>query len=179
MAYNSSMKRLKQHFKHFLILLFLLLVHCTASFAAPGPEAFPPLPFDQELSEEDATDRPRHIRPTADPEDIIHYRGSRTYSENLPLEIINTRCERKADNIVSVVILFNQSINPRMLRMDSFFFNNRPLPMGTRFHFNKKGNSVRMVLPVAEDSFKLKVQKISSFDGKIIEPIELLIEVVR
>ena len=49
--------------------------------------------------------------------------------------------------------------------------------MGTKFHFNKKGNSVRMVLPVAEDSFKLKVQKISSFDGKIIEPIELLIEV--
>ena len=36
-----------------------------------------------------------------------------------------------------------------------------------------------MLLPVTEDTYKLKVQNISSFDGKIIEPVELLIEVER
>ena len=63
------------------------------------------------------------------------------------------------------------------MKADSFSFNNKPLPFGTRFNFNKKGNSVRMLLPVKENTFKLKVQNISSFDGKDIELVELLIEV--
>ena len=177
MAYNSSMKRMKLNFKHFLFLFFMIFVPCTASFAAPASEVFPPIPFEQELPEEDFPDRPRRIRPPRDPDNIIHYRGNRAYAENLPLEIVHTRCERKAEDVVSLIIFFNQSINPRSMKADSFSFNNKPLPFGTRFNFNKKGNSVRMLLPVKENTFKLKVQNISSFDGKDIEPVELLIEV--
>ena len=148
-----------------------MFVPCTASFAAPDSEVFPPLPSEQELPEEVFPkdekakendflkgDFKRLPPPPKDPDNIIHYRGNRAYAENSPLEIIHTHCERKAE-------------------ADSFFFNNRPLPFGTRFNFNKKGNSVRMLLPLNEATFKLKVQNISSFDGKMIEPVELLIEV--
>ena len=171
------MKRLKTHFKHFLTFSFLTFVLSATSFAEPGQDVFPPLPPVQELPEEASAARPRHPRPPRDPDNIIHYRGNRAYAENLPLEIVHTRCERKAEDFVSLVIFFNQSINPRTIGHDSFFFNNRPLPFGTRFNFNKKGNSVRMLLPLSEATFKLKVQNISSFDGKMIEPVELLIEV--
>ena len=177
MAYNSSMKRLKIHFKNFLFFSFMMCVYCAPSFAAPGSEGFPPLPFDQEPPEEELPDKQHYKRPPKDPDNIIHYRGNRAYTENLPLEIVHTRCERKAENIVSIVIFFNQSINPLTLRSDSFHLNNKVIPFGMRFHFNKKGNSVSMLLPVTEDTFKLKVQNISSFDGKMIEPVELLIEV--
>ena len=177
MAYNSGMKRLKIHFKHFLTFSFLMFVLCTTSFAAPGPEGFPPLPLNQELPEEAPADRPPHPSPPRNPDNIIHYRGNRAYSENLPLELVHTRCEKKADELVSLVLIFNQSIDPRTIRPDSCFINNKPLPFGIRFNFNKKGNSVRMLLPLTEDTFKLKVQNISSFEGKKIEPVELLIEV--
>ena len=177
MAYNSGMKRLKIHFKHFLTFSFLMFVLCTTSFAAPGPEASPPLPFAQEPPKEDFKDKPPQPRPPRDPDNIVHYRGNRAYSEDLPLELVHTRCEKKADELVSLVLIFNQSIDPRTIRPDSCFINNKPLPFGIRFNFNKKGNSVKMLLPLKEDTFKLKVQNISSFDGKIIEPIELLIEV--
>lgn len=154
-----------------------MFVLSATSFAEPGQDVFPPLPPVQELPEEASADRPRHPRPPRDPDNIIHYRGNRAYAENLPLEIVHTRSERKAEDVVSLVIFFNQSINPRALHPDSFLLNNRPLPFGIRFNFNKKGNSVRMLLPSKEDTFKLKVQNISSFDGKMIEPVELLIEV--
>lgn len=171
------MKRLKTCFKHFLLFSFLVIVPCTTSFAESDQESFPPLPPGQNLPEEGSADRPRHPWPPRDPDNIIHYRGNRAYAENLPLEIVHTRCERKAEDFVSLVIFFNQSINPRTIGHDSFVFNNRPLPFGTRFNFNKKGNSIRMLLPLTEATFKLKVQNISSFDGKMIEPVELLIEV--
>lgn len=181
MAYNSSMKRLKKDFKYFLLFSFLMCMYCAPSFAAPGPEGFPPLPSDQEFPGEDLSKRPLPppppSRPPRNPDNIIHYRGNRAYSEILPFEIVHTRSERKAEDVVSLVIFFNQSINPRSLNPDSFLLNNNPLPFGIRFNFNKKGNSVRMLLPLTEDTFKLKVQNISSFDGKMIEPIELLIEV--
>lgn len=177
MAYNSGMKSMKKGFKYFLIFSFLMLVPCAASFAAPGSEEFPPLPFDQEPPKEEFKDKPPQPRPPRDPDNIIHYRGNRAYSENLPLELVHTRCEKKADELVSLVLIFNQSIDPRTIRPDSCFINNKPLPFGIRFNFSKKGNSVKMLLPLKEDTFKLKVQNISSFDGKKIEPVELLIEV--
>ena len=190
LLYNSGMNGWKKDYLHFFIFSFLMFVPCTASFAAPDSEVFPPLPSEQELPEEVfpkdekakendflKDDFKRLPPPPKDPDNIIHYRGNRAYAENSPLEIIHTHCERKAEDFVSLVIFFNQSINPRSMQPDSFFFNNRPLPFGTRFNFNKKGNSVRMLLPLTEDTFKLKVQNISSFDGKMIEPVELLIEV--
>ena len=185
------MKSLKQHFIHFLLFSFLMSVPVTASSATPDSEGFPPLPRDQELNEEDSHtfEKPpappvapdgtfkRPPRPPKDADNIINYRGNRTYTENLPLKINHTNCERKADDIVCVEIVFNQSINPRSLHHDCFLLNNHPLPFGTRFTFNKKGNTIKLMVPSSVNSFKLMIQKISSFDGSEIEPIEILAEV--
>ena len=193
MAYNASMKSLKKNFKHFLISSFFIIVPCTASFAAPGSEVFPPLPPNQERQEEvppmgskppvpNGTPDEEFKRPPMPPKDsdnIINYRGTRTYSENLPLKISNIKSERKADDIVCVVIIFNQSIDPRSLDHDSFFINNQALPFGTRFTFNRKGNTIKIMVPVSENSFKLKIQNINSYDGSLLEPVEILTEVAR
>ena len=49
--------------------------------------------------------------------------------------------------------------------------------MITRFAFNKKGDTVKIFLPMDSNTFKLKISKIRSFDGSEIDPVELLIEV--
>ena len=171
------MKSLKTHFKHFLTFSFLTFVLCATSFAEPGQDVFPPLPPVQELPEEASVDRPRHPQPPRDPDNIIHYRGNRTYAENLPLEIIKTKVIRKDTNMVMVIVIFNQSINPRSVHHDSIMVNNMRAPAGARFSFNKKGDTIRILFPVKEDSFKLKVQNVSSFNGAEIDPVEILARV--
>ena len=188
MDYNSSMKTLKTSFKHFLIFSFFIILPCATGFADPGPEVPPPLPFDQDSQGDSSEygkppapqgDFRRPPLPPRDQDNIINFRGNRTYTENLPLKINQTRCERKADDVVCVEIIFNQTINPRSLHRDSFFINNAPLPLGTRFTFNKKGNTIKILVLTGGNSFKLKVQKICSFDGSVIEPVEILAEVER
>ena len=174
------MKSLKKNFKHFLTFSFLTFVLCTTSFAEPEQEVFPPLPPVQELPEE-ALKRPqrppRQMRPPRDSENIVNYRGSRTYSENLPLEIIKTKSIRKDTDMVLVIVIFNQNINPRSVGPDSIMVNNMKPPVGARFFFNKKGDTIRILFPVKEDSFKVKVQNVSSFNGAIIDPVEILSKV--
>ena len=168
-----------------------MFVANTASSESPEQGAFPPLPLDQEMSGEDSSEfkKPpvlplppdgnfkRPPRPPKDPDNIINYRGNRTYTENLPLKINYTSCERRSEDIVCLEIIFNQSINPRSLHYDCFLINNHPLPPGTKFAFNKKGNTIKLMVPSNSNSFKLMIHKITSFDGSVIEPIEILAEV--
>ncbi len=114
-----------------------------------------------------------------DPDNIIKYRGNRTYSENLPLKIIQTKCTKKEGKLVFIEIIFNQSINPRSIKPDSILINNTPLPPFVRFLFNKKGTSVKMLVPLTINSFKMRICNIRSFNNTFIEPVELLIEVER
>lgn len=129
------------------------------------------------------TEPPKNLPPPPqhpkDPENIIKYRGSRTYSENLPLKIIQTKCTRKDGNMVFVEIMFNQCINPRSIKPESILINNAPLPPFIRFLFNRKGTTVKMIIPLTLSSFKMKVCNICSFDNTIIEPVEFLVEVER
>ena len=180
------MNGFKKELIHSLLFSIFLLVPCTAFSAEPGLEGFPPLPPDQTLQGE-APSQPeapeeefkRFPPPPRDPENIIKYRGHRAYTDNQPLKVSQISCERKAKDLVFVVIIFNQSVDPRSVHHDSFNVNNSPLPLGTRFTYNKMGNKVRLLVPVTTDSFKIKIQDIRSFDGSEIEPVEILAEVKR
>ena len=142
--------------------------------ANPGQEVLPPLPPDQEKP---LFDSPRI--PPKDQESIIKYRGSRMYMENLPLEIVDTRCMwlDESENIVVVEVFFNQSINPRTLRYESIAVNDKILPEETRFSFNRKGDTIKLILLAPDDIFTLSVQGIKSYDGTTIEPVEIEVQV--
>ena len=154
-----------------------MIVLCATSFAEPEQDVFPPLPPVQELPEEALKSHQRPPRPPRDSDNIVNYRGNRTYSENLPLEIIRTKSIRKDIDMVLVIVVFNQNINPRSVGPDSIMVNNMKPPFGARFFFNKKGDTIRILFPVKEDSFKVKVQNVSSFNGAIIDPVEILSKV--
>ena len=159
MTYNSLMNSWKKGFIHFFFFYILMLVFCANSWAVPRQDGFP--------------------HPPKDPDNIINYRGKRTYKNNLPLEVNKINCERVNEEFVSIMIFFNQSINPRSLHFDSFFINDIPLPADTRFDFNKRGDMIRIIIPIQNNSFKIKMQNISSFDGSVIEPMQMQIEVTR
>ena len=175
---------MKKTFIHFFFFSFLMSAPFAASSASPDPEVFPPLPLDQEMHGEDSDEKElpdfaRPPRPPKDPENIMNYRGTRTYSEDLPLKITQTKSIRKEDNMVSIIIIFNQNINPRSLHRDSILINNMPIPMGARFAFNKRGDTIKILIPLQDSSFKLKVQNISSFNGSLLEAVEILSEIER
>ncbi len=186
------MRRLKKHLKHFLIFSFVFFAVNATSSATPDSEVFPPLPYDQELPEDFFPDRKPPVEgetgdkaeeerplPPKDADSIIKYRGNRTYSENLPLKLIQTRATRTDNGFVSLELSFNQSINPRSVRMNSILINNNPLAPEVRFAFNRKGNTIKVFFPMNYNSFKIKLLKIRSFNGNWIEPVEFLVEVER
>ncbi len=164
-----------------------MIVVCTASSATPESGDFPPLSPDQELHGEDFSgngNQPLQSNeynilppPPKDSDNIINYRGNRIYTDNLPLKINQTKCERKNANYVSLDIVFNQSINPRSVHHDSILINNSPLAPGIRFAFNKKGDTIKIFLPINENTFKVKIHRVCSFDGNWIEPVEILAQV--
>ena len=149
-----------------------MAVPCAVCVANPGQEVFPPLPPDQ--------DKPffePHKMPPKDSENIINYRGTRVYMENEMLEVEDTEIERLDEDTILLSIFFNRSINPRAIGRDSIIIDEEPLPEETRFAFNKKGDTIRMILNMSDDYFCLKVQKIYSFDGIMLEPVEFDLEI--
>lgn len=156
---------------HFLFFSFFFTVPCAVCVATPDQEFFPPLAPDQ--------DKPffePHTKPPKDPENIINYRGTRIYVENEELQIAETEAERIDDDTIMLAIVFNQSINPRSVGAESFIVDDEPLPEETRFAFNRKGDTIRMVVYMSDDYFSLKVQNVSAFDGTMIEPVEIDVE---
>ena len=153
---------------HFLFFSFFFTVPCAVCVATPDQEFFPPLAPDQ--------DKPffePHTKPPKDPEIIINYRGSRVYMENELLQVADTQVERLDDETILLSIIFNQTINPRSVRLDSIIIDDEQLPEDTRFAFNRKGDTIRMILNVSDNDFCLKVQNICAFDGSLIEPVEI------
>jgi len=129
----------------------------------PGPDNIPPsIPM-----------------PPKDSDNIMKYRGSRAYTENIPLKISQIKCVRKNDVFVSLRIIFNQSINPRSVIPGTILIDNMQLPREARLAFNKRGNSIRILLPMSSSFYKLKILKIKSFVGSELEPVELLVEVQK
>ena len=161
------MMRIKRNFLLFLFFSFFLWKGGRLLYAEPaerpGP-VNPVVPQKQDL-------------PPAPDSDIMHYRGSRVYSGNQAFEISQIKCKRIDEKTISLHITFNQSLNPRSVGKESIFLNGQPLPENIRFAFNRRGDTIKLLLPQLNDSFKLLIQKISSFDGKELAPIERLIEV--
>ncbi len=161
-----------------------------ASSALPGPEGFPPFPQDQEMQEEDFSEPeppapgfPEDERPDQpplppkDPDKVFYYRGNRTYSEELPLKVKFVRCEKGEDGEIILLIFFNQSVNPRSVNNESLLIDDNELPENIRFSFNRKGDTIRVVIDPEEEEFRLTVQDVCTFSGVCIEPVELLAKV--
>lgn len=181
LEYNASMRMSKKTLLHFLFFSLIITVPCTASSANPGSKCFPPLASGQDSLEEGFFKVQFNLPPPPpkNPDNIIHFHGNRTYSENLPLKINHIKCVRKDENCVCLDIYFNQMINPRSAKPDSILINNKPLAPGLRFAFNKKGDTIKILIPISGNTFKVKVQKIKSFSEVVIEPVEILVEVSR
>ncbi|MBR5033387.1 MAG: hypothetical protein IKX70_06940 [Treponema sp.] len=175
--------------------LFFTVVNA-ASSALPGPEGFPPFPPDQEMQEEDfsepelpvlpeapAPDFPDDERPDQpplppkNPDKVFYYRGNRTYSEELPLKVKFVRCEKGEDGEIILLIFFNQSVNPRSVNNESLLIDDNELPENIRFSFNRKGDTIRVIIEPEEEEFRLTVQDVCTFNGVYIEPVELLAKV--
>ncbi|MBO7583360.1 MAG: hypothetical protein J6T20_06185 [Treponema sp.] len=181
--------------------LFFTVVNA-ASSALPGPEGFPPFPPDQEMQEEGfpepkppapeekipnppAPDFPENEdenpdkppRPPKDPDKVFYYRGNRTYSEELPLKVKFVRCEKGEDGEIILLIFFNQSVNPRSVNNESLLIDDNELPENIRFSFNRKGDTIRVIIEPEEEEFRLTVQDVCTFNGVYIEPVELLAKV--
>ena len=108
---------------------------------------------------------------------IINYRGSRRLAENEPLIISQVKAVRTNKKNVTIEISFNQNINPRSVSAENFFIDNSVFSSGTRFSFNKKGDKIKVTITSVENSFLLRVQNVLSFDGMMIEPIEVFTQV--
>ena len=171
-----------------------------ASSALPGPEGFPPFPPDQEMQEEGfpeseppapeekipeppAPGFPEDERPDQpplppkDPDKVFYYRGNRTYSEELPLKVKFVRCEKGEDGEIILLIFFNQSVNPRSVNHECLLIDDNELPENIRFSFNRKGDTIRVIIPEDGEEFRITVQDICAFNGVCIETVELLAKV--
>jgi len=110
-------------------------------------------------------------------ENIMHYRGQRMYLDPAPLQIWQARCFHIDEKTLIIEILFNQTINPRTIGRESILVGGEVLPEGTRFSFNKKGDTIRIVYISENDDITLSVQNIFSFNGKAVEPVEMMLQV--
>lgn len=115
-------------------------------------------------------------------DEILYYRGSRTLAENEPLIINRAECKKTDESTATLEITFNQSINPKSVNHTSIFVDGKPLPDGTRFSFNKKGDTIKLTISskdgeTIKGAFTVHVQNISSFDGTDIEPVDIQVTV--
>lgn len=179
MVYNLSMKlKLRRH-------IFVLILLCAGGLYAQGPgggmsPSGPPSPSGGQTPGQPPGPPPKPPEKKDPPKDesrIFYYRGNRTYAENLPLKINQIKCVRLDENIVGIEILFNQRINPRSIKNESIFIDNKLLPDFCRCLFNKRGDTIKLRVPVKSQTFKFRIMDVRSFEGNEIEPVELLVEV--
>ena len=99
-----------------------------------------------------------------------------------PFLVTQVKSTKADDSSISLEITFNQSINPKSVNHTSIFVDGKPLPDGTRFSFNKKGDTIKLTVSskngeTANGAFTLQIQNISSFDGTGIDPVDIQFEV--
>ena len=115
-------------------------------------------------------------------DEILYYRGTRTLADGSPFLVTQVKSTKADDSSISLEITFNQSINPKSVNHTSIFVDGKPLPDGTRFSFNKKGDTIKLTVSskngeTANGAFTLQIQKITSFDGTGIDPVDIQVEV--
>ncbi len=110
--------------------------------------------------------------PVSDQE-IFYYRGSRVVAAEENFTVQSIKSEKTSGKEINVEITFNQDVNPLTFNENSILIDGQALPAATKFAFNKKGDTMRVSVPLQKDNFSLKIQNIESYDGTIIEPIEM------
>lgn len=141
-----------------------------------------PPPHDAETLPQESAQPDTHqdVRmPPHNADNLMYYRGARTISDNEPLIINRAECKKDGEKTATLEIIFNQSINPKSVNHTSFFIDGKQLPDGTRFSFNKKGDTIKITIPVGNNSFTLSAQGIISYDGTQMEPAEIQIDVTH
>ncbi|MBR1403021.1 MAG: hypothetical protein IJ558_02470 [Treponema sp.] len=106
-------------------------------------------------------------------EDFINYRGTRMSFSDEDFLLQQIKTERISDNTVNIEITFNQIINPRSFSYSSIKINGESLSAQTTFAFNKKGDTVRLSIPVTTSLFTLEIKDVQAFDGSALVPIEV------
>ena len=162
------------------IILFSLAAEVVLAEPAGNPAGHPALPPPPAppLNGAPPANFPPPPPPPKDADHTFKYRGTRTYNEDIPLKINQTKCNCVEKDFVCLQIIFNNSINPRSVKAERILINNHPMPENfVRFAFNKKGDTIKIFMPMRDKTFKLKLLKIRSFDGSVMEPIEILVEV--
>lgn len=139
--------------------------------ATPPPENFPP------------KNPPKNSnrQPSKQNENIINYRGNRTIADSTPLAVNSVKAVHTNKKNVTLEISFNQNINPRSVNIDSIFIDDSALPKETKFSFNKKGDTIKINIPLElvtdSESVLVKIQNVRSFNGTKIEPVEIFAKV--
>ena len=185
MPYNSIMKFFK---RQLLILLFSLLM--AGLFAAPAAPAAgasapaagnpPPAPGPGPGNGAPPPRPPRPLPPSPkNPDNMLYYRGSRTTQEEQPLIVNQIKAERIGPATVDIEIAFNQSINPRTIKPHFITVDGLEIPKAVRFWFNKKGDTVKFTLPSEKESFKIEIKCIRAFDGTLMNPAVISVEVAK
>lgn len=107
------------------------------------------------------------------PGEVINYRGTRIISENDAFTLQAVKTERVNAKEVSLELTFNQSVNPHTFTSDSILVDGEEISSKTKFAFNKKGDTIKITVPVQNENFTLTIKDVKSFDGTKIEPIEI------
>ena len=174
MAYNSGMSK----FSKKLLISFLIPLFAVSVFAEPGgtspgggmgipdggPGQMPP---------------PPPPLPPKDPENTFKYRGTRAYAENQPLEIKLVKCIKTENNEVILEVSFNQSINPKSIKNQNVYINDERLLEDIKIVFNKKGDTIKIQIPMVGEAFKLRLSKVRSFNGSMMGTMETWVKVQK
>lgn len=108
--------------------------------------------------------------------EILYYRGSRILSTNDEFLLQNVKTQRLNPDEINLELTFNQSINPLTFSTDSILLNGESISTNTKFAFNKKGDTIRIAVPVKKENFNLTITALKSYDGTPLEPISLEIK---
>ncbi|MCR4940895.1 MAG: hypothetical protein K5930_12445 [Treponemataceae bacterium] len=102
----------------------------------------------------------------------------RTISEDEPLVINRTICDRMDKSTAMLEVSFNQEINPLTVNSDSLYIDGESLPPSSRFFFSKNGDTIKVVVPAPNDTFRLRVEGVESYSGITMEETEIQIEII-
>ena len=108
--------------------------------------------------------------------EILYYRGSRILSKNDEFLLQDVKTVRLNPYEINLELTFNQSINPLTFSTDSILLNGESISTETKFAFNKKGDTIRIAVPVRNENFNLTITALKSYDGTPLEPVSVEIK---
>ncbi|WP_407427831.1 hypothetical protein [Treponema sp.] len=107
-------------------------------------------------------------------EEQINYRGVRTAMPSDSFSPQRIKTERLSSNNISLEIIFNKILDPHSFSYSSIKIDGEEISQKMNFSFNKKGDTVKLVLPVKKERFTIEITGIKSFDGTEITYTQVL-----